>query len=80
MRGGHELRVHQRFERFEAWCDGVGQWIFADNGVGGLQAVSGDAHDDAFVLVDVYIVYNVFLVFVVQQPSKSYAIVQQSSH
>ena len=45
---GGELRVHERFERFNFRRDGLAEWIFLDDGVGGLQPVTGDAHDRGF--------------------------------
>src|SRR3981081_1068456 len=42
---GGELRIHERFEGFHLRRDGLAERVFADDGVGGLQAVTGDAHD-----------------------------------
>ena len=60
VRGGHELRVHQRFESLQARRDGVGQRVFADDGVGGFQAVAGDAYDGGFVGRDASLVDQFF--------------------
>ena len=60
VRGGHELRIHKRFERFEARCDGVGQRVFGGDGVGGFQAVAGDADDRGFVGRDATLVDQFF--------------------
>src|ERR1700682_5215598 len=46
---GGELRVHERFEGFNFRRNGFAERIFADDGVGGLQAVAGDAHDGRFI-------------------------------
>ena len=45
---GSELRVHERFEGFHSRCDGLAKREFADDGVGGLEAVAGDADDSGF--------------------------------
>jgi len=47
-----ELRIEISLERIEARGDSFGSREFGGDGVGGLQAVAGDADDGGFVRLD----------------------------
>ncbi len=46
------MRVEISLEGFETRCDGFGCREFGGDGVGGFQAVAGDADDGSFVGLD----------------------------
>ena len=57
---GGKLRVHECFESFNFRSDGLTKRIFADDSVGGLQAVAGNAHDGGFFRRDTALIDQLF--------------------
>src|SRR5262249_50524049 len=51
-RGGDEPGVEIGFERVQARGDGFGLWELRGDGIGGLETISGNAHDRGFVGAD----------------------------
>src|SRR4029077_3683828 len=47
--GRHGRTIEVRLERVEPRCNGLCRWVFRDNGIRGLQAVTSDADNRGFV-------------------------------